>query len=88
MPRRGMQLWNYGAGAGNKGGASPRALPQRTLIKAASSVKATLRPNGNLRFVVNAGRAIGYDFKVGGPTSFYTVITDRSRNLITAFPGL
>jgi RHS repeat-associated protein len=59
-----------------------------TLIKAASSVNPTLQPNGNLRFVMNAGRAIGYDVKAGGPTSFYTVITDRARNLITAFPGL
>jgi hypothetical protein len=58
------------------------------LIKAASAVNPTLQPNGNLRFVMNAGRAIGYDVKAGGPTSFYTVITDRARNLITAFPGL
>jgi len=59
-----------------------------TLIKAASSVKPVLQANGRLRFVVNAGRAIGYDARAGGPTAFYTVITDRARNLITAFPGL
>ena len=59
-----------------------------TLIKAAASVRPIVQANGNLRFVVNAGRAIGYDYRTGGPTSFYTVITDRARNLVTAFPGL
>jgi RHS repeat-associated protein len=58
------------------------------LIKAASSVTPTRQGNGNLAFVVNAGRAIGHDARANGPTSFYTVITDSSRNLVTAFPGL
>jgi hypothetical protein len=59
-----------------------------TLIKAAESVEPTLQSNGNLQFIVDAGRAIGTDRNTGLPTTIYTVITDTARNLVTAFPGL
>jgi hypothetical protein len=58
------------------------------LIKAASGVQPVKQANGRLAFVVNAGRAIGYDARAGGPTAVYTVITDDKRNLVTAFPGV
>ena len=58
-----------------------------SLIKDAGRVTPTQQANGRLAFVVDAGRAIGYDRASGGPTAFYTVITDAGRNLITAFPG-
>jgi hypothetical protein len=59
-----------------------------SLIKAAGAVKPVPQPHGNYAFIVNAGRAIGTDRRSGGPTAFYTVITDRRWNLVTAFPGL
>ncbi len=60
-----------------------------TLIKGAGgTVPMTVQWNGNLVFVVDAGRIIGTDGSTGAPTAIYTVITDGARNLVTAFPGL
>lgn len=58
-----------------------------TLAKAASKVEPIPQRNGNLAFVVNAGRTIGHD-RARGPTPFYTVVTDANRNLITMHPGV
>jgi len=59
-----------------------------TLAKAAETVNPTTS-RGNLVYIVNAGRMIGRDIQRGnGPTAFYTVVTDASRNLITIHPGL
>jgi hypothetical protein len=59
-----------------------------TLAKAADGVT-PVQSRGNLVFVLNAGRAIGYDAVRGnGPTSFYTVLTDSARNLTGVHPGL
>jgi hypothetical protein len=37
---------------------------------------------------VDAKRIIGTDVITGNSKSFYTVVTDRSGNLVTAHPGL
>jgi len=59
-----------------------------TLVQNASSVPPTIQPTtGNLQRIVDAGRVIGTDVTTGQPTSIYTVITDTSNNLKTAFPG-
>ncbi len=58
------------------------------LIKAAERVEPTQQASGHLQRVVDAGRIIGTDVRTGQPTSIYTVITNASNNLITAFPGL
>ncbi len=59
----------------------------KSLIQAAGSAKETVQAGGNVERVVDAGRAIGTDRSTGLPTSVYTVITDTSGNLVTAFPG-
>ena len=59
----------------------------RALIQAAESAKTTVQAGGNIERIVDAGRVIGFDRSTGQITSIYTVITDRSGNLITAFPG-
>jgi RHS repeat-associated protein len=59
------------------------------LIKSASGATPVPQQGGRtLAFVVDAGRVIGTDVRTGAATSTYTVITDRARNLVTAFPGL
>jgi RHS repeat-associated protein len=42
---------------------------------------------GQIRASSRRGRTVGIDRVSGNPTSIYTVITDSSRNLVTAFPG-
>jgi hypothetical protein len=59
-----------------------------SLIKAAES--ATPVPSIGGRFVrtVDAGRMVGTDITTGQPTSIYTVVTDSSGQLVTAYPGV
>ncbi len=59
----------------------------RGLIQAAESVDPVGQVGGNFERIVDAGRIIGTDRTTGQATSIYTVITDASGNLITAFPG-
>jgi hypothetical protein len=43
--------------------------------------------NGAIKYVINAGRVIGYD--KGQPTTLYTVIRDpHGGDLVTMFPGV
>ncbi|MGD0164036.1 MAG: RHS repeat-associated core domain-containing protein [Candidatus Sulfotelmatobacter sp.] len=57
------------------------------LIQAANSTPAVAQAGGNFERIVDAGRIIGTDRATGAATSIYTVITDSSGNMITAFPG-
>jgi len=57
------------------------------LIRQAQSVTPTQQAGGNLQRIVNAGKTIGIDRATGKPTSVYTVITNKSGDLITTFPG-
>lgn len=57
------------------------------LIGDADAVVPITQGNGNLAYVVNAGRAIGVDRVTGQATSVYTVITKPGGDLVTAFPG-
>ena len=58
------------------------------LIKDSGRCSPVQETNGNLQRIVDAGHNIGIDRATGNPTSMYTVITDQSNVLITAFPGL
>ncbi|MDZ4258371.1 MAG: RHS repeat-associated core domain-containing protein [Gemmatimonadales bacterium] len=60
----------------------------RALIKVAEGVTPTLQQGGNFQRIVDAGRAIGIDRAAGAPTSVYTVVTNKSGDLVTAFPGV
>lgn len=57
------------------------------LIADADAVVPGVQGNGNLAYVVDAGRAIGVDRVTGQATSTYTVITKPGGDLVTAFPG-
>lgn len=57
------------------------------LIADADAVLPGVQGNGNLAYVVDAGRAIGVDRVTGQATSIYTVITKPGGDLVTAFPG-
>jgi RHS repeat-associated protein len=59
----------------------------KALVKAAESKAPETLPNGDLRFTVDAGQNVGVNRATGQATSQYTVVTDSSRNLITAHPG-
>lgn len=43
---------------------------------------------GKFQRIVDANRASGVDRATGAPTSIYTVITNKSGGLVTAFPGV
>ena len=58
----------------------------KALIKGAESTVPETLPNGDLRFTVDAGSSVGVDRSTGSATSKYTVVTDASRNLLTAHP--
>jgi hypothetical protein len=59
------------------------------LIADADAVVPVIQPrNGNLAYIVDAGRTIGVDRTTNAGTSIYTVITRPSGELVTAFPGL
>lgn len=58
------------------------------LITDAGRYTPVQQANGNMQRVIDAGHNIGIDRVTGNPTSRYTVITDQSNSLITAFPGL
>ena len=59
-----------------------------SLVRAAESTAPVAQAGGRFERVVDAGRIIGTDRDTGyAPTSIYTVITDSSDQLITAFPG-
>lgn len=58
-----------------------------SLVRGAESTAPILQSGGNYQRVVDAGRIIGTDRATGKATSIYTVITDKSNNLVTAFPG-
>ena len=57
------------------------------LIADADAVVPGVQGNGNLAYVVDAGRVIGVDRVTGQATSIYTVITKPGGDLVTAFPG-
>lgn len=57
------------------------------LIADADAVVPGVQGNGNLAYVVDAGRVIGVDRVTGQATSVYTVITKPGGDLVTAFPG-
>lgn len=60
-------------------------------LREAASAVGSITPDqvsGRLAYTVDAGRTIGIDRTTGVGTSIYTVITDATGNLITAFPGL
>ena len=57
------------------------------LVKAGEGVAAVEQRGGNFARLVDAGRSIGIDRATGQATSAYTIITDRSGNLVTVFPG-
>jgi hypothetical protein len=59
----------------------------RLIADAGDAVVPITQRNGNLAYVVDAGRNIGVDRATGLPTSTYTVITKPSGDLVTAFPG-
>lgn len=59
----------------------------RLIADAGDAVTPVSQPNGNLAYIVDAGRTIGVDRTTGAPTSVYTVITRPSGELVTAFPG-
>jgi RHS repeat-associated protein len=58
------------------------------LIADADAVVPVPQGNGNLAYIVDAGRTIGIDRASGQATNVYTVITKPSGNLVTAFPGV
>ena len=57
------------------------------LIEQAEKITPIKQTGGNFERIVDAGRTIGTDKNTGKLTSIYTVITDTSGNLVTAFPG-
>lgn len=57
------------------------------LVKAAEAVAPTPQAGGNFVRIVDAGRTIGTDVTTGQATSVYTVVTNKSGELVTAFPG-
>lgn len=59
----------------------------RLIADAGDVVAPITQRNGNLAYVVDAGRNIGVDRATGLPTRIYTVITRPGGNLVTAFPG-
>ena len=61
------------------------SIPQ--LIANAEVAVPLSQSNGNLAYVVDAGRIIGVDRETGQATSVYTVITRPGGDLVTAFPG-
>jgi RHS repeat-associated protein len=58
------------------------------LIRGAGSVAPTVQSTGRLAYTVDAGRIIGIDRATGAGTSVYTVITEATGELVTAFPGI
>ncbi len=64
------------------------AIEIPNLIKQATKQPMIQLANGNYARIVDAGRIIGIDVKTGQATSIYTVITNTSGDLITAFPGM
>jgi hypothetical protein len=60
----------------------------RELIQRATQIPGVKQANGNIQRIVNAGKDIGIDMATKSKTSIYTVITDASNNLVTAFPGV
>jgi len=58
-----------------------------SLIKNAEGTNPVLQSGGRYQRIVDAGRTIGIDRATGKATSTYTVITDKSNKLVTAFPG-
>ena len=60
----------------------------RELVQRATQIPGVKQANGNIQRIVNAGKDVGIDMATKSKTSVYTVITDASNNLITAFPGV
>jgi len=58
------------------------------LIKNSAQVPKLLQRGGNFQRVVNAGRIIGIDVTTGKATSYFTIITNKVGEVVTAFPGL
>ena len=60
----------------------------REIVKASEAVKPVFQQaSGNYARIVDAGRVIGTTFE-GQATHIYTVITDATNRLVTAFPGV
>ena len=60
----------------------------KDLVQKAAQLPGIRQANGNFQRIVDAGKDIGIDMATKKSTSIYTVITDASNNLITAFPGV
>jgi RHS repeat-associated protein len=58
------------------------------LIQDATQHPMVLQKDGKYARIVDAGRNIGIDVATGKDTSYYTVITTRSGDLVNAFPGM
>ncbi len=59
-----------------------------TLIRAAESATPIAQAGGNFTKTVAAALTIGTDVTTGQATSLYTVVTNQSGELVTAFPGV
>lgn len=59
-----------------------------TLIQKANEVNPISQPKGRLAWIVDAGTNIGVDRVTKQPVQVYTVITESTGELVTAFPGL
>ena len=60
----------------------------KDLVQKAAQIPGVRQANGNFQRIVDAGKNIGIDMSTKRSTSIYTVITDASNNLVTAFPGI
>ena len=58
------------------------------MIKNAAQVPKLLQRGGNYQRIVNAGRTIGLDGTTEQATSYFTIITNKAGEVVTAFPGL
>ena len=52
-----------------------------------ASVRPSMQEGGRFERVVDTGYNIGVDYTTGKNTSTFTVITEESGELVTAFPG-
>jgi RHS repeat-associated protein len=58
------------------------------LVQKANQVDPIPQANGRLAWIVDAGTNIGIDRTTGQATRIYTVITEGTGELVTAYPGL
>ena len=58
------------------------------MIKKSAQVPKYLQRGGNYERIIDAGKNVGIDAMTGKSTNFFTVITNKAGDLITAFPGM